>query len=362
MRCTDVLDGRERTLRAPVVANMTGPWVDRVRRLGDAALPLRLGGTRGCHLVLPVWDGAPREALYVAARSDGRPFEICRWRHWMLVGTTDEPFDGDPGRVPVEPWEVDYLLAEVNAEFPRARLGRDDVHFTTGGQRPLLREEGKAPGEITRSHTIADGAADGLPGLLSAIGGKVTTYRQLAEEVVDRVVAATGRAARGCDTATARLPGAPDTGGDAVLWRERTILELAHGDVARETAEHLVDAYGTRAAAVLARAAAEPELAAPLAPGRPELAAEVALAVEDEGARTVEDVVYRRTLAGLTPGVGLDVLWPVAQLCAARYGWDAAAEVAAAHAAANRDFRKGLEPLPAPAAPAASRARRARPA
>ena len=74
---------------------------------------------------------------------------------------------------------------------------------------------------------------------------------------------------------------------------------------------------------MLARAAAEPELAAPLAPGRPELAAEVAVAVEDEGARTLEDVVYRRTLAGLTPGVGLDVLWPAAQLCAARYGWDA---------------------------------------
>ena len=253
VRCTDALDGSRRTLRAPVVANMAGPWVDRVRRLGDAALPLRLGGTRGCHLVLPVWDGAPREALYVAARSDGRPFEICRWRRWMLVGTTDEPFDGDPGRVPVEPWEVDYLLAEVNAEFPRARLGRDDVLFTTGGQRPLLREEGKAPGEITRSHTIADGAAEGLPGLLSAIGGKVTTYRQLAEEVVDRVVAATGRPARACDTATARLPGAPDPGVDAVLWRERTILELAGGDVARETAEHLVDAYGTRAAAVVER-------------------------------------------------------------------------------------------------------------
>ena len=153
--------------------------------------------------------------------------------------------------MPVEPWEVDYLLAEVNAEFPRARLGRDDVLFTTGGQRPLLREDGKAPGEITRSHTIADGAAEGLPGLLSAIGGKVTTYRQLAEEVVDRVVAATGRPPRACDTATARLPGAPDPGVDAVLWRERTILDLAGGDVARETAEHLVDAYGTRAAAVV---------------------------------------------------------------------------------------------------------------
>jgi hypothetical protein len=86
------------------------------------------------------------------------------------------------------------------------------------------------------------------------------------------------------------------------------------------------------------------------------------VAVEDEGARTLEDVIYRRSLAGLTPGVGLDVLWPVAQLCAARYGWDAAAEVSAAHAAANRDFRKGLDPLPAPAAPAATRARRARPA
>ena len=214
-------------------------------------LALRLGGTRGCHLVLPVWDGAPREALYVAARSDGRPFEICRWRHWMLVGTTDEPFDGDPGRVPVEPWEVDYLLAEVNAEFPRARLGRDDVLFTTGGQRPLLREDGKAPGAITRSHTIADGAAEGLPGLLSAIGGKVTTYRQLAEEVVDRVVAATGRAAarlrHGHRAAARRAGHRGDAGAVAGAHDPRAGPRRRSR---RETAEHLVDAYGTRAAAV----------------------------------------------------------------------------------------------------------------
>ena len=273
-------------------------------------LPLRLGGTRGCHLVLPVWDGAPREALYVAARSDGRPFEICRWRRWMLVGTTDEPFDGDPGRVPVEPWEVDYLLAEINAEFPRARLGRDDVLFTTGGQRPLLREEGKAPGAITRSHTIADGAAEGLPGLLSAIGGKVTTYRQLAEEVVDRVAAVTARAVRPATPRPHACPARPTPAATPSCGASARSSSSPPADVARETAEHLVDAYGTRAAAVLARAAAEPELAAPLAPGRRELAAEVAVAVEDEGARTLEDVVYRRTLAGLTPGVGLDVLWP----------------------------------------------------
>ena len=135
-----------------------------------------------------------------------------------------------------------------------------------------------------------------------------------------------------------------------MLWREHEILALAGGGRGRATAEHLVDAYGTRAAAVVARAEAEPALGAPLVPGRPELAAEVALAVEEEGARTVEDVVYRRTLAGLAPGVGLPYLSPVAQLCAARYGWDAAAEVERAHAAANRDFRKGLDALPPPAA------------
>jgi glycerol-3-phosphate dehydrogenase len=348
VRCTDTLDGRTFDLRATVVANMAGPWVDAVRELGDASLQRRLGGTRGCHLVLPAWDGAPREALYVAARSDGRAFEICRWRHWMLVGTTDEPFAGDPGAVPVEPWEIDYLLAEVNAEFPRARLGREEVFLTTGGQRPLLRQDGRAPGAITRAHTIADGADEGVPGLLSAIGGKVTTYRQLAEEVVDRVVSATGRPARPCDTASALLPGAPGTGGDAVLWRERTILELAHRAGGRATAEHLVDAYGTRADAVLRRAEAEPALAAPLVAGRPELAAEVAVAVEEEGARTVEDVVYRRTLAGVAPGVGLPYLWPVARLCEDRYGWPAEDQVVAAHAAANRDFRKGLDPLPLP--------------
>ena len=343
-----------------------GPWVDARAPARRPRAGARLGGTRGCHLVLPVWDGAPREALYVAARSDGRAFEICRWRRWMLVGTTDEPFDGDPrprcrssrGRSTTcwprsTPSSRAPAWAATTSCSPPAASGR------------CCARTGKAPGAITRAHTIADGADEGLPGLLSAIGGKVTTYRQLAEEVVDRVVAATRpAAARRATRPTARCRARRTSGGDPVLWRERTILEpWPAADVARETAEHLVDAYGTRAAAVVG-AGRRPSRRwrAPLVPGRPGAG---------RGGRR------RRRGGGRPHGRGRRLPAHAGGPDAGRRPRRAVARGAAvrgplrlgrrggggrAHAAANRDFRKGLEPLPAPDAPAGARARRARPA
>jgi glycerol-3-phosphate dehydrogenase len=321
LRARDVLTRETFSFRADAVVNVAGPWVDAVLA-GSAAGSTRLiGGTKGSHIVVEAFPGAPRDALYVEARADGRPYFIVPWNDLYLIGTTDERYDGDLDWIVASDEEIDYLLAETNRVIPHASIDSDDVRWSYAGVRPLPHVEQGAAGAITRSHVIVDhGKRNGPRGLHSIVGGKLTTYRELAEQTVDAIFAARGQQPPPCRTGIEPLPGArgPATPARAFL-----------GAPAR-TEQHLRKVYGNRAGEVL-DLATSPDLREPFDPWSGAIGAEVLYAVRREGARTLSDILARRTMVGLGPDVGIGADESAAAIAVRHLGWSpaqAATEVA----------------------------------
>ena len=286
-------------VRARLTINVAGPWVDQVL----AGLPgeRMIGGTKGSHLVVGDFEGAPAEALYVEAE-DGRPYFIVPWNGLHLIGTTDIRFEGDLDAVEASDEEIDYLIEETNRVIPRARLERGDVLYTYAGVRPLPYAPEGDEGSVSRGHLVHDHAPE-LEGLLSIVGGKLTTFRALAEAAVDAALAKLERPAPDCRTAHEPLPGAqgfePEAGGGRL--------------------ERL---YGSRAARVRARAEEDPRLAKVFDPVSGATGAELAHALEEELAAGLEDVLLRRTMVGLGPHAGVGPDERAAELAVEALGWE----------------------------------------
>jgi len=320
----DLLTGEPFAARAPLVVNVAGAWVDAVLRGVGAPTPL-LGGTKGSHLVVGRFPGAPATALYVEAARDGRPFFIIPWNGQYLIGTTDERYRGDLDRVVASDAEIAYLLAETNRVVPSAKLTQADVLWTYAGVRPLPHQPAGATGAITRRHVIHDHARHGGPsGLVSIVGGKLTTYRELAEQTVDAVGRVLGRSLLRSTTGDEPLPGARRDGGSPLP----VSLEP-------RSADHLRRVYGAAAGAVVARASS-PELLRPFDPVSGAIGAEIPYAFEREGARTLADALLRRTMVGLGPEVGVGADLAAAGIARQTLGWSA--ERAAREVGAYREF------------------------
>lgn len=195
--------GQTRFAEAAVVINAAGPWVDLVLERAPVESPKLIGGTKGSHIVVPPFPGAPSNAIYLEARSDGRPIFIIPWNDLYLIGTTDVRFEGDPDDVRCELWEIDYLLTETNLALPGAHLTRDSIVYTYSGVRPLPVTGEKDEQSITRRHFIREHPE--LANLLSIVGGKLTTYRSLAEECVDLIFRKLGKDSPPCNTDKIRI-------------------------------------------------------------------------------------------------------------------------------------------------------------
>jgi len=193
-------DGQKRFAEAAVVINAAGPWIDQVLERVPVQSPKLIGGTKGSHIIVGPFPGAPANAIYLEARSDGRPIFIIPWNKLYLIGTTDVRFEGDPDEVRCEPWEVDYLLSETNLALPGAHLTCDNILDTYSGVRPLPVTGDKDEHSITRRHFIREHPQ--LPNLLSIVGGKLTTYRSLAEECVDLIFRKLRKESPECRTAS----------------------------------------------------------------------------------------------------------------------------------------------------------------
>ena len=337
---TDVLTGETMEARAPVVVNVAGPWVDVVLRGGGGSSRPLVGGTKGSHLVVGPFAGAPTDALYVEAARDGRPFFIIPWNGQYLIGTTDERYEGDLDQVVASDAEIAYLLEETNRVLPNAWLDRPDVLWTYAGVRPLPHQPAGATGAITRRHVLHDHGRHGGPrGLISIVGGKLTTYRELAEQTVAAVGRLSDRRLPDSTTATEPLPGARPDGTFPVV-----------GTLQPRSAEHLRRVYGSAAGSVVARAIS-PELLRPFDPVSGAIGAEIAYAFEREAARTLADVLLRRTMVGLGPEVGVGADAAAAEVARQALGWSeerAAAEIAAYRAFVARYRPRSLaEDVPA---------------
>lgn len=320
---SDLLDGgRRRVARAPVTVNVSGPWVDEV--LGNLSPKRMIGGTKGSHLVVDPFPGAPKnEALYVEARRDGRPYFIVPWNGRYLIGTTDIPYEGDLDYVSAEEWEIEYLLEETNHVIPQAGLTREDVLYTYAGVRPLPYEPDADAGSITRSHIVYDHARHEprLEGLVSIIGGKLTTYRNLGRQTTDMVYRKLGQKPPKSATSIVPLPGGRT--GDFEAFSERF---KAESGLLPQISERLLKLYGARAWDVLEMAGEDPSLREPLVtPATVQnglIGAEVLYAFEREMAEKLSDVLLRRSMAGLDREAGLDVDEAAAKVAARHFGWD----------------------------------------
>ena len=211
------------------------------------------------------------------------------WLDATIVGTTDTDYTGDPGNVAATEEDVWYLQDEARRAFPSAPF--DEIHFTWAGVRALVREEGVSEGEVSRKHALFDHAKrEGVEGILSVLGGKITAYRAIAEEVVD---AASRRLSRYTPSRTA----------DDLLPGARPVEMAARpGDLSLEAATraHLTSIYGGRAREILDLARADPRLASPLCPHHRGMEAEIVHAVQNEWAQSLGDVLLRRNALGLS--------------------------------------------------------------
>jgi glycerol-3-phosphate dehydrogenase len=312
----DSRSGLQETLTAAAIVNAAGPWVDRVLAGADCPMPRFMGPTKGTHIVVRRFAGMSDVACYAEAHSDGRPFFILPWNGLVLIGTTDTRCDADPASVHAEEGEIAYLLAEAAHVLPRAELKRDSVLYAYSGLRPLPRQGLRETAAISRRHQIRHHGRTAR-GLYSVIGGKITTYRHLAEEAVDQVAHRLGMKIAPCATDKLALPGG---GGDRAQILARLAAIQGLSDASQV---HLADVYGVRAPAVAELVTGNPELADQICAYSGAIAAEVVFAVRQEFAVGMADILLRRCMAGLSPDLGRAALGRALPVAAKYLGWEA---------------------------------------
>ena len=281
------------TVRAKIIVNAAGPWVSKTLggTLGiDTKAAVRL--VKGSHIVTRrLYEGAQ---AYILQNPDGRIVFAIPYEHdFTLIGTTDVPHDGEPGPVCISAEETAYLCASINRFF-KTPIAPDDVVWSYAGVRPLYDDAAKHASAVTRDYVLDIHDERGALPVLSVFGGKITTYRRLAEHALEKLETYLPDL-RPAWTADAPLPGGdmPNADFDAHLARFRTRFGFLPEDLARRLAR----AYGTRAEAIVGAARGMTDLGEDFGAGLTK--AEVDYLVRDEWARTSADILWRRSKLGL---------------------------------------------------------------
>ena len=287
VRVRDAEAGAEFTVHADNVVNATGVWADKIRPEelhAEAEVPM-IVPSRGTHMTLSQAD-LPLVAGAIVPAGEGRSIFALPWLGRSLIGTTDNNYSGEIDHVRPSHEDIDYLLDAVNRFFGTT-LGVDALTGAYAGVRPLISSgDSRKSVDISRKAELYETSS----GLITITGGKLTTWRRMAKLAVDRLVERDGRQAP-CRTHEIPLGQAVDPG---ALPRVSGVAEPAYGALAGR--------YGFAAEQVLRLAAQEPELARPILDGLPDLLAEATFAARQEQARSIGDVLLRRTRLGLLAG------------------------------------------------------------
>ena len=295
----DQLSGKRYTIQAKRVVNATGPWADRLRRMADPNLAPIVRPSKGIHLVYP--DLGLQHALVLSSQSDQRIFFLIPWRGATLIGTTDTDYTGDPAEAQATAEDVEYLIRETSRLLPQLRLERGRVISTFAGVRPLVAQEKKDPWAVSRTHLIHEDPN----GMVTIVGGKFTTFRKIAQEVVNRLARKfPDKKLVPCRTA-------------------QTSLGPVSGEWRSEEISRLVQRYGAGAQSILQWVRQDPRWAEPLCPHHPFTRGEVRYAVEEEMAMTVSDLLWRRLQIGHSLCQGLDSVDECAAVMEEILGWSA---------------------------------------
>jgi glycerol-3-phosphate dehydrogenase len=308
----DPLTGETLSFHSRVLINAAGPWIDSVRQAGNIDHAKIIHPTKGVHLVLPKLSD---QALFVTSR-DGRMFFIVPLGNNTLVGTTDTTYDADLDEVHADRDDVEYLLAESRRVLPGLAITRESILYTYAGIRPLA-FSGRSESKISRKHRVVREGAFGR--VLTIAGGKLTTYRNMAEDVVDAACGILG-GKRDCVTDKNPLPGGLPMEYADYLREEAPELARRH-NVSLELVRHLIGLYGARADRVLELAEADPALGKVISPESGDIFAQVAYCAMEEGARTLSDIILRRLHIGMTGSRGLPQAEAVAELAGRELKW-----------------------------------------
>ena len=286
----DRTTGKDERVDAGWIINCTGPWADRICQRSSirTAKPM-VGGVRGSHIVLPRFAGAPSAAVYTEA-ADGRPVFVLPWNDQTLVGTTEVPDAGDPGKTAPSNEEIDYLVRTVSQLFPKAKLSLHDIKYAFAGVRPLQNAPKDTPSAVTRRHFLHDHVDEGAAKMISVIGGKLTTAASLARECARKI---------GIEVAEPKMIAVgPGTALDPLLDQE--VLDIARaGSIGEETARGMMEWHGQRAIDIARTALVSADLRAPICPHTSHIVAEVVEAYRREHAVTLGDVLMRRVPVAL---------------------------------------------------------------
>jgi glycerol-3-phosphate dehydrogenase len=313
VRVRDQESGDELDIRARRVVNATGPWTDQVQRLGGVP-PVRVRPSKGIHFAVP------RDRISLGTglilRTEKSVLFVIPWHAYWIIGTTDTDWHHDVDEPPAHRGDIDYLLERVNGVLTRP-LTHEDILGVFSGVRPLLApaDEGVGTATLSREHTVMET----VPGLFSIAGGKYTTYRVMAKDVIDAAVTDLGRAVpASCTHVVPILGGA----GFHARLNERERLAADSG-LHVAWIDHLLQRYGDLVDELLDLIAEQPELGRPIAGAEGYLRAEALYAATHEGALSVDDVIARRTRAIFeTADRGVRAADDVAALCAGPLGWD----------------------------------------
>jgi len=332
LKAEDLTTGAALEISTRAIVDATGVWAAEPGHPFKGG-SLRILPSRGAHLVVPRARIPNKTGLTI--RVPGKIVFLVPWPDHWLIGTTDAPFDGPAARPVAAGWEVDRLLDTVNATMD-VDLTRADVVGTFAGLRPLIAPSDGSTVKASREHRVTVEAS----GVVRIGGGKYTTYRVMARDVIDAVLGRDVARRRPSDTAERRLVGAADTDALDRIAGELSTIPAVRA-VGAEAAARLVARHGTEAPAVVALGA-ELGLLRPLVPGRFFLEAEVAWAARHELAGSLDDILARRTrLAQELPDRGAAIAPRVARILAAELDWGDARqtlEVEAYLASARREF------------------------
>jgi glycerol-3-phosphate dehydrogenase len=274
----DRLTRNKITIEAKGVINTTGPWVDSLRRMADEKVKPMLRPTKGTHIAFPSHRVPTDRAVVLSAVRDGRLMYLMPWLTYTLLGTTDTDFSGDPGNVKVTDDDINYLLETLNFYYPKLSVQPKDVSGAFAGLRPLVSDGSSKPSEVSRRYDFVQDC----PGFFTLTGGKLTTSRRMAQDTVDKVLAAVHLTApKACSTNKERLL-------DDVPF-DKLVGELASTPgIDSESARFLAMCYGSDARSVLALCKDDKTLKERIAPSHPHIQAQVVFGFRHEMLHTPE--------------------------------------------------------------------------
>ncbi len=315
VKVRDTLTGATREVHGELIINCGGTWADKILNMaaGKASPALKVKRSEGIHIITKKIAGHHVVSLQ---KKDGGHMMIMPWRDHSLIGTTDKEFHGDPDDYRVSMESIDEVIDNVNRNFGK-KISRTDIIHAYGGLRPLVDDQTKGTYETSRKYEVYDNATDGIEGMITVEGGKYTTSRSLAREVLRLISAKLNRTLSDSVSDNLYLSGCEIRDMRQFMIRQH----LNYRDFSRSTVEYVSRNYGTESKVVFQIARDDSRFAEVLSHDG-EILAEVVYAIRYESAKTLSDIMLRRTGTGTLGNPGRGTMDKIASVAAEMLGWD----------------------------------------